>query len=211
MLPICTIRQRMCTTRGFDLKIKDLQIYPNGAKKADWDVGLSIDAVKLADKVDAVVIVSGDGDYIPLLTYLRENKGCTIEVMAFGETTNTKLKEEADAFIDLSKDKRRFLMSMSSAKRAANARYSSASRETSVDRAIAALEDVGAVSVPSVMPSEATRSQRTTSTASSNRTSRTTATRKTGTRSATGTTRAARTASNRKTSFRGTIKKTIKK
>lgn len=146
------------TKQGFDLKIKDLQIYSSGAKKADWDVGLSIDAVKMSDKVDAIVIVSGDGDYIPLLTYLREAKGCTIEVMAFGETTNTKLKEASDAFIDLSKDKRKYLMNSggdrrtsSSARtstRSSNTR-STASRTnstsdntggTSVDRAIAAVQ-----------------------------------------------------------------------
>lgn len=96
--------------QGFELKIKDLQIYPSGAKKADWDVGLAIDAIKLADKLDAIIIVSGDGDYIPLVLYLKENKGCLVEVMAFGETASSKLIEVADDFIDLSKNKNKYLL-----------------------------------------------------------------------------------------------------
>lgn len=96
--------------QGFELKIKDLQIFPGGMKKADWDVGLAVDTIKLADKLDVIILVSGDGDYIPLVTYLRENKGCRVEVLAFGETTSAKLIEAADEFTDLSKDKKKFLI-----------------------------------------------------------------------------------------------------
>ncbi len=96
--------------QGFEVKMKDLQIFPGGMKKADWDVGIAIDAIKLADKLDVVVLVSGDGDYLPLLTYLNENKGCLVEVIAFGETTSGKLIGAADDFIDLSKNKRKFLL-----------------------------------------------------------------------------------------------------
>lgn len=96
--------------QGFEVKQKDLQVFASGMKKADWDVGLAVDAIKLADRLDAVVIVSGDGDYIPLAQYLRENKGCLIEVAAFGETTSGKLREVVDDFIDLSEDKGRFLI-----------------------------------------------------------------------------------------------------
>lgn len=95
---------------GFEIKEKDLQIFAGGVKKADWDVGLAVDAIKLADKLDVVVIVSGDGDYVPLLEYLKINKGCRVEVIAFGENTSGKLIEIADDFTDLSKDKKRFLI-----------------------------------------------------------------------------------------------------
>jgi len=96
--------------QGFEVKMKDLQIFIGGAKKADWDVGLSIDAIKLADRLDSVVIVSGDGDYIPLVNYLKENKGCQVEVIAFEQTTSSKLIEVVDDFIDLSKNKTKFLI-----------------------------------------------------------------------------------------------------
>ena len=95
---------------GFEIKEKDLQIFAGGQKKADWDVGLAVDAIKLADKLDVVVIVSGDGDYEPLVEYLKVNKGCRVETVAFGESTSSKLIDVADEFTDLSKDKKRFLM-----------------------------------------------------------------------------------------------------
>ena len=95
---------------GFEIKEKDLQIFAGGQKKADWDVGLAVDAIKLADKLDVVVIVSGDGDYEPLVEYLKINKGCRVETVAFGESASAKLIEVADEFTDLSKNKKRFLI-----------------------------------------------------------------------------------------------------
>jgi uncharacterized LabA/DUF88 family protein len=95
---------------GYEIKDKDLQIFPGGMKKADWDVGLAVDAIKLADKLDVITIVSGDGDYVPLVEYLKINKGCKVEVIAFGESTSAKLIEIADEFTDLSADKKRFLI-----------------------------------------------------------------------------------------------------
>lgn len=95
---------------GFEIKEKDLQIFPGGMKKADWDVGLAVDAINLADKLDVIVIISGDGDYKPLVEYLKINKGCKVEVIAFGESTSAKLIEVADEFTDLSQDKKRFLI-----------------------------------------------------------------------------------------------------
>ncbi|HPT08172.1 MAG TPA: NYN domain-containing protein [bacterium] len=95
--------------QGFEVKMKDLQIFAGGAKKGDWDVGISVDAIKLADKLDVIVLVSGDGDFTPLVSYLQNNKGCLVEVMAFSKTASTRLIEEADDFIDLGND-RKFLI-----------------------------------------------------------------------------------------------------
>ncbi len=92
--------------QGFEVKMKDLQIFAGGAKKADWDVGIAIDAIKLADRLDVIVIVSGDGDYLPLVSYLQNNKGCLVEIMAFRKTCSSKLIEESDDFIDLGSDKK---------------------------------------------------------------------------------------------------------
>lgn len=96
--------------QGFEVKIKDLQVFISGEKKADWDVGLTIDAIKVAEKIDVVVLVSGDGDYQPLVSYLQDNKGCLVEVIAFGETSSKKLVEQADDFINLSENKSRYLL-----------------------------------------------------------------------------------------------------
>lgn len=97
--------------QGFEVKMKDLQIFLGGAKKGDWDVGIAVDAIKLADKLDSIIMVTGDGDFVPLVSYLKENKGCQVEVIAFGETASAKLIEAADDFIDLSGDKKKYLLS----------------------------------------------------------------------------------------------------
>jgi len=95
---------------GIEAKTKDLQIFAGGSKKADWDVGLAVDAIKMAPKLDTVIIISGDGDFIPLVEYLKTNEGCQVEVMSFGKSTSSKLREVADDFIDLDLDSKRYLM-----------------------------------------------------------------------------------------------------
>ena len=94
---------------GIETRIRDLQEFYGGAKKADWDVGIVIDAVRTESGLDVIVLVSGDGDFIPLVEYLR-NKGKRVEVMAFGKTTSMHLKEEADEFIDLDKGFGKYLL-----------------------------------------------------------------------------------------------------
>lgn len=94
---------------GIETKDKPLQIFFGGEKKADWDVGVAVDAIRFSPSLDAIVLVSGDGDYVPLVEYLR-NQGKQVEVMAFGETTSSKLIDSADDFIDLSSNKGKFLI-----------------------------------------------------------------------------------------------------
>jgi len=94
--------------QGFEVRMKDLQIFAGGIKKADWDVGIAVDAIKLGDKLDVIVLVSGDGDYLPLVSYLQNTKGCLVEVMAFRQTASSKLIEESDDFTNLS-DSRKYL------------------------------------------------------------------------------------------------------
>lgn len=94
---------------GIETKEKPLQIFYGGEKKADWDVGITVDAIRLAPSLDAIIIVSGDGDYVPLIEYLR-NQGKQVEVMAFGNTTSSKLLDAADDYTDLSMDKSKFLI-----------------------------------------------------------------------------------------------------
>ncbi len=92
--------------QGFEVNMKDLQIFAGGMKKADWDVGITVDAIKLSDKLDVIVLVTGDGDYIPLVEYLQNTKGCLVEVMAFKQSTSNKLIEVCDDFTNLSEDKK---------------------------------------------------------------------------------------------------------
>ena len=97
------------TKLGIETRVKDLQEFYGGMKKADWDAGMSVDAIKTASRVDVIVICSGDGDFVPLVEYLK-NQGKRIEVLAFGKTTSSKLKEAADEFIDLDKSPNKYLL-----------------------------------------------------------------------------------------------------
>lgn len=94
---------------GIETRVKDLQEYYGGLKKADWDVGISIDAVRINPSVDTIVLVSGDGDFIQLIEYLK-NQGKRIEVMGFGRSASSKIKEVVDEFIDLEENPDKFLL-----------------------------------------------------------------------------------------------------
>lgn len=86
---------------GFEVNEKELQIFAGGAKKGDWDLGIAMDAIRLGHKVDSIVLISGDGDFNPLVNYLQQSLGCLVEVVAFNQTANHELIEIADDFIDI--------------------------------------------------------------------------------------------------------------
>ena len=95
---------------GYEVKSKDLQIFYGGSKKGDWDIGIAMDAIEMAPKLDVVVIVSGDGDYKELIQHLQRAQGCRVEAVAFGQSASSKLKDVADQFVDLDRNSKRFLM-----------------------------------------------------------------------------------------------------
>ncbi|MEI6400391.1 MAG: NYN domain-containing protein [bacterium] len=98
------------TKLGIETKTKDLQVFAGGAKKGDWDVGLAVDAMKMAPRLDAVVLVAGDGDFIPMVEYLQNTYGTQVEVISFGKATSGKLREVVDDFTDLSDNPKKYLM-----------------------------------------------------------------------------------------------------
>lgn len=94
---------------GIEIKTKDLQIFYGGAKKADWDVGMAVDAIKAAHKVDAIVLATGDGDFIPCVEYVK-SLGCQVEAITFGRSSSSGLRSVLDDFIDMDEDPNRFLI-----------------------------------------------------------------------------------------------------
>ena len=94
---------------GFELKSKDLQVFPGGMKKGDWDVAIAVDAITLSRQVDVVVIVSGDGDYEPLVDYLKFS-GLIVEMAAFGRSASGRLIEASNNFLDLEEVKDKVLL-----------------------------------------------------------------------------------------------------
>jgi len=95
---------------GIETKSKDLQIFPGGMKKGDWDVGIAVDAIKFSTLLDTIVLITGDGDFIPLVDYLKNATGVRVEIVAFGRSCSGQLKHTVDDFIDLEEDPQRYLL-----------------------------------------------------------------------------------------------------
>lgn len=94
---------------GFEVKEKNLQVFYGGAKKGDWDIGIAMDAIRLGNKVDSIILVSGDGDFRPVVNYLQQSLGCLVEVAAFKKTANHELIDLADDFINIEEHARQLL------------------------------------------------------------------------------------------------------
>ncbi len=94
---------------GIETRVKKLQEFYGGMKKADWDVGIAVDAIRVSPGVDTIVLASGDGDFLQLIEYLK-NQGKRVEVIAFGKSASSKLKKAADEFIDMGADPNRFII-----------------------------------------------------------------------------------------------------
>lgn len=107
---------------GIETKTKDIQVFIGGAKKADWDVGMAVDAITMAPKLDAVVLVTGDGDFVPLVQYLKIHSGLQVEAMSFRKSTSSMLVEAVDDFYDLSEASKKFLLGGGNRRRNTNKR-----------------------------------------------------------------------------------------
>jgi uncharacterized LabA/DUF88 family protein len=95
---------------GIETKVKDIRVFAGGAKKADWDIGMAIDAIAMSEKLDAIILATGDGDFVPLVEYLRYTQGTQVEVIAFGRSASGQLREAVDDFIDMCDDPRPYLI-----------------------------------------------------------------------------------------------------
>ncbi|ESS12757.1 MAG: hypothetical protein A07HR60_00456 [uncultured archaeon A07HR60] len=94
---------------GFETKIKEIKTFGDGSKKADWDIGMSLDAITLANHVDTIVLCTGDGDFSRLCRHLR-HEGVRVETMGFASSTSEELIAATDRFIDLEERTETFLL-----------------------------------------------------------------------------------------------------
>jgi len=94
---------------GYEVKIKQLKEFYGGEKKGDWDLGMTVDMVQQAKKLDTVVLVTGDGDFAVLVDHLR-SMGTRVEVMSFGRSSAKEIREAADNFIDMDDNSDRYLV-----------------------------------------------------------------------------------------------------
>lgn len=97
------------TKLGIETRVRDLQEFFGGMKKADWDVGITVDAIRIAPSLDTIILASGDGDFLQLVDYLK-NQGKRVEIIAFGKSSSGRLKENADEFIDLEEKPENYLL-----------------------------------------------------------------------------------------------------
>ncbi len=95
---------------GIETKVKDIRIFAGGAKKADWDLGTVVDLVAMAQKLDTIILATGDGDFVPVVEYLKYAHGCQVEVIAFGKSSSGQLRDAADEFVDMCEDPRNYLI-----------------------------------------------------------------------------------------------------
>jgi uncharacterized LabA/DUF88 family protein len=88
---------------GYRITTKNFKVFSSGAKKADLDLDLCMDIVRLVDAkaVDTIVLVSGDSDFLPLLEYCSDH-GVRVEVAAFEDAAAMILRQSCDLFINLS-------------------------------------------------------------------------------------------------------------
>lgn len=83
---------------GYILRLKPIKMYPGDGekpiKKANCDVDMTFDLMRLMEKYSGVVILSGDGDFVPVLSYLR-HKGRRVTILARAERTAREIKQFA--------------------------------------------------------------------------------------------------------------------
>ena len=85
---------------GYRIATKPLKRFTGGSVKANFDVELAIDVLTMSDRVDVIVLVSGDGDFRRLVEIVGA-RGVRVEVMAFGKSTSSDLRQVADRYIDI--------------------------------------------------------------------------------------------------------------
>jgi len=85
---------------GYEIKTKELRMRPDGTAKGDWDMGIAIDSIAISQKLDTVVLVSGDGDFAPLVHMLKAC-GCRVEVISFRKSTAIELVEAATNYTSI--------------------------------------------------------------------------------------------------------------
>ncbi|QSX31992.1 NYN domain-containing protein [Shewanella avicenniae] len=91
--------QNILRAIGFEVKLKPFIQRADGSAKGDWDVGITIDALEQTKDADVVVLVSGDGDFEPLVQTLRKNHHKSVELYGVPSLTAAAVAHAANSFI----------------------------------------------------------------------------------------------------------------
>lgn len=90
----------MLRSNGYEIRSKELKQRPDGSCKGDWDMGLALDALSISERLDVVAIVSGDGDFVDLVNFLKA-RGVRVEVYSFPYSTAEELRHAATEYIQM--------------------------------------------------------------------------------------------------------------
>jgi uncharacterized LabA/DUF88 family protein len=90
----------MLRSNAFEVRAKDLKHRPDGSPKGDWDMGLALDALAMCERLDVVAIVSGDGDFVELVNFLKA-RGVRVEVYSFPYSTSEELRHAATEYYQM--------------------------------------------------------------------------------------------------------------
>jgi uncharacterized LabA/DUF88 family protein len=86
--------------KGYKLVTKPLKRFPDGTAKGNFDIELAIDIVTMSQRLDVVILISGDSDFSRLIE-LIQSRGVRVEVVAFASNVSWELVQMADVFIDI--------------------------------------------------------------------------------------------------------------
>jgi len=90
----------MLLQNGYEIKSKSLRLRTDGTSKGDWDMGIAIDTMAMAERLDVVALVSGDGDFVDLVNMLKA-KGLRVEVYSFPHSTAEELRTACTEFYQI--------------------------------------------------------------------------------------------------------------
>jgi uncharacterized LabA/DUF88 family protein len=93
--------QQILAKIGFEVKLMPYIQRADGSSKGDWDVGITLDMLEYAGRVDTVVLASGDGDYALAVDKLVDELKVAVEVYGVPELTANRLIEAATRFVPI--------------------------------------------------------------------------------------------------------------
>lgn len=94
----------LLTRSGYEVKSKELRTRIDGSAKGNWDMEMAMDIISFLPKLDVVALVSGDGDFVPLVQKIKSEYNVRCEVFGFEHNTAVDLKEIADVFHPIGRD-----------------------------------------------------------------------------------------------------------
>ena len=96
--------QQILTDIGFNVKLKPYIQRRDGSAKGDWDVGITLDLIELAEQADTIVLASGDGDFDMALSRATQRYKVATEVYGVKALTAASLINAAQRYVPIDEE-----------------------------------------------------------------------------------------------------------